>query len=139
MKQKHAMQSFPKKFTQRRFFQLSLQTIVWLGCGVTEKDVPVLQEVMTGSAQLSLQLYEKGLRVGFPVDHRYGWDLGENDHRKLLDKIYLTMNPYCPISLPTASALDERPVSKFTDCRDTLSVMACRSSHGNRCRSWFCD
>ena len=40
-------------------------------------DVPVLQEYMTSSAQLSLLLYAKGFRAGFPVDHRYGWDLGE--------------------------------------------------------------
>ena len=46
-----------------------------------------MQEFCSGSSRLSLAGYKEGLRVGFPVDHRYGWDIGVPEHQVLLDEV----------------------------------------------------
>ena len=51
------------------------------------KDVDItwdLQERCSGSGRLSSQARVEGLCVGFPVDFRYGWDLGNSEH---MDKL----------------------------------------------------
>ena len=41
-------------------------------------------EICSGSGRLSLILLMAGLVVGFPVDYRYGWDINNLDHQKML-------------------------------------------------------
>lgn len=51
------------------------------------KDVgvsPLLQECMSGSGKLSLFVVKQNCFMMFPVDFRYGWDLGTPAHVKLL-------------------------------------------------------
>ena len=41
-------------------------------------------EIFSGSGRLSLVLLMAGLIVGFPVDYRYGWDLCDPHHQRML-------------------------------------------------------
>ena len=41
-------------------------------------------ELCSGTASLSRQAQEDGLRVGPPIDFRYGWDLGYAPHQQLI-------------------------------------------------------
>ena len=41
-------------------------------------------EIFSGSGRLSLILLMAGLIVGFPVDYRYGWDLCDPHHQRML-------------------------------------------------------
>ena len=45
---------------------------------------PHLWELCSGSGKLSLLCLLSGLSVMFPVDYRYGWDLGCREHQQLL-------------------------------------------------------
>ena len=42
-------------------------------------------ELCSGSGRLSLTLLLAGLTIGFPVDARYGWNLGNMNHQNMLD------------------------------------------------------
>ena len=42
-------------------------------------------ELCSGSGRLSLTLLLAGLTIGFPVDARYGWNLGNINHQNMLD------------------------------------------------------
>ena len=46
-----------------------------------------MQAFCSGSSRFSLAGYKHGMRVGFPVDHRYGWDIGVLEHQVLLDEV----------------------------------------------------
>jgi len=46
----------------------------------------VMHEVFSGSGMLSLEAWNQGLPCGFPIDHRYGWDINVQQHRQLMDK-----------------------------------------------------
>lgn len=45
-----------------------------------------LQELFSGSALFTGTGFEKGLKTGFPVDYRYGWDLALEAHQALVTK-----------------------------------------------------
>ena len=51
------------------------------------------QEMCSGSGRLSLLLMLTGMIVGFPVDYRYGWDIGHAPHQVLLQRCYSTFEP----------------------------------------------
>ena len=41
-------------------------------------------EICSGSGRLSYMALLAGLSVAFPVDYRYGWDIGDSSHQKML-------------------------------------------------------
>ncbi|CAK0840390.1 unnamed protein product, partial [Prorocentrum cordatum] len=43
-----------------------------------------VQERMSGSSRFSRRASLQGLMVGFPVDYRYGWDMSDKHHQRLL-------------------------------------------------------
>ena len=55
--------------------------------GSLHKPTIHLHEIFSGSGRLSLSGLMLTLRVGFPIDFRYGWDLSLPEHRKLIDKV----------------------------------------------------
>ena len=52
-----------------------------------------LWEFCSGSGRLSFLAVCAGLMVMFPLDYRYGWDLGCASHRKLIDEIETNLAP----------------------------------------------
>jgi len=52
-----------------------------------------LWEFCSGSGRLSFLAVCAGLMVMFPLDYRYGWDLGCSSHRKLIDEIESNLAP----------------------------------------------
>lgn len=68
-------------------------------------------EIFSGSGRLSLILLMAGLIVGFPVDYRYGWDLCNPQHQKMIRQAqeefqpgYLHLAPDCaPWSVSSTS------------------------------------
>ena len=52
-----------------------------------------LWEFCSGSGRLSFLAVCAGLMVMFPLDYRYGWDLGCSSHRKLIDEIENNLAP----------------------------------------------
>ena len=50
-------------------------------------------EVFSGSGRLSLTMLVAGLTVGFPIDMRYGWDVGNACHQKYLRQ---ARDEFCP-------------------------------------------
>eukprot|EP00435_Cladocopium_sp_Y103_P052779 s971_g16.t1 len=50
-------------------------------------------EVFSGSGRLSLTMLLAGLTVGFPIDMRYGWDVGNACHQKYLRQ---ARDEFCP-------------------------------------------
>ena len=50
-------------------------------------------EVFSGSGRLSLTMLIAGLTVGFPIDMRYGWDVGNACHQKYLRQ---ARDEFCP-------------------------------------------
>ncbi|CAE8728215.1 unnamed protein product, partial [Polarella glacialis] len=54
----------------------------------------------SGSGRLSLIALHAGLRVGFPVDSRYGWDLRNEEHRRLLDEAFVRFRPGIHFTAP---------------------------------------
>ena len=52
-----------------------------------------LWEMCSGSGRLSFLALCAGLSVMFPLDYRYGWDLGSPAHRRLIDEIEETFQP----------------------------------------------
>ncbi|CAE7420861.1 RE2 [Symbiodinium natans] len=50
-------------------------------------------EWCSGSGRLSLMLLLANFVVGFPVDYRYGWDLGHAGHQKLLHECQQSLLP----------------------------------------------
>ena len=52
-----------------------------------------LWEFCSGSGRLSFLALCAGLLVMFPLDYRYGWDLGCASHRKLIDEIETQFEP----------------------------------------------
>ena len=59
-----------------------------------------LQERCSGSGRLSSQSREAGLCVGFPVDFRYGWDLGEPSHMAMLRRADDHFKPLITFNAP---------------------------------------
>ena len=51
------------------------------------------QELYSCSGRLSLTALNAGLRCGFPVDFRYGWDLRRKDHRAMIDEAHAFFTP----------------------------------------------
>ena len=56
-----------------------------------------------GSGGLSLGMLIAGLRIMFPFDFRYGWDLKSKPHRKLADDILDMFDPFVEFSAPRCS------------------------------------
>ena len=60
----------------------------WLRCVCPPLDGLVdFQELFSGPGRMSLGALAAGLAVGFPVDFRYGWDLGISTHQELLPNL----------------------------------------------------
>eukprot|EP00974_Lingulodinium_polyedra_P037294 3578150-Lingulodinium_polyedra.AAC.1 len=55
-----------------------------------------MQEYVSGSGRLSMQCLTEGLKVAFPVDYRYGWDLGCVEHQRLLKAVRPGLEFYAP-------------------------------------------
>ena len=60
-------------------------------------------EFMSGSRRLSLGMLIARLRIFFPFDFRYGWDLKSQPHRKLADEILHMLNHFIEFSAPRCS------------------------------------
>ncbi|CAJ1364862.1 unnamed protein product [Effrenium voratum] len=79
-----------------------------------------LWEICSGSSRLSLLALISGLMVAFPVDLRYGWDIGNQHHQELLlhaqdliDPDVILMSPNCrPWSI---SANRKKPADRDRD------------------------
>ncbi len=54
------------------------------------------QEFMSGSGRLSWGAYCSGLKVAFPVDFRYSWDLRNKKHQNLLEQVQTFIDYYSP-------------------------------------------
>ena len=52
------------------------------------------------SGRFSAHALKRGLAVGFPVDYRYGWDLNNPSHRRLLDRIHAVFRPQVILPAP---------------------------------------
>ncbi|CAE7218696.1 unnamed protein product [Symbiodinium sp. CCMP2592] len=61
------------------------------------------QELFSGSGRLSLLAVMSGLMVGFPIDHRYGWDLAMPDHQAMVKQARDEFLPYYMYASPTSS------------------------------------
>ena len=49
----------------------------------------------------------QGLRVGFPIDYRYGWDVNQRTHQELLELCVKIFQPKIIFFAPNASAWNE--------------------------------
>ncbi|CAK9112984.1 1-alkyl-2-acetylglycerophosphocholine esterase [Durusdinium trenchii] len=76
--------SFPKWFSEAK--KRKTKWHVWEWC--------------SGSSRLSLTCCLAGLIVGFPVDFRYGWDIGNPEHQKMLDMALSTFEPEILMASP---------------------------------------
>ena len=70
-------------------------------------------EICSGSARLSLLALLSGLTVCFPVDMRYGWDIGYAPHQALLQRVHDELQPECLLGAPNC-----RPWSVSASTRD---------------------
>ena len=59
-----------------------------------------LSEQWSCTARLSAHAFRRGLNVGFPIDYRYGWDLNNSAHRRLIDEVNATFKPSVICSAP---------------------------------------
>ena len=61
-------------------------------------------EGCSGTGRLSLHFKQAGSRVIFPIDFRYGWDIGFVPHQQLLEKVRDALKPkmwfWAPDCLP---------------------------------------
>ena len=89
-------------------------------------------ELFSGSGRLSLTLLLAGLMIGFPVDYRYGWDIGDAMHRNMLYEAYQEFKPgvlHCsPDCAPwSISASTKDPDEKLADrIHDRPSLQFCQ-------------
>ena len=60
-------------------------------------------EWCSGSGRLSLLLLTAHLIVGFPVDFRYGWDLGHAPHQQMLQRCWETFAPSHLFAAPSCT------------------------------------
>ena len=81
-----------------------------------------LWEMCSGSGRLSLICLLAGLTVGFPVDHRYGWDLGHPEHQSLLQECHRAFETdhifVAPNCSPWSVAANSKDPSKRTEDRN---------------------
>ncbi|CAE7923898.1 Smok2b, partial [Symbiodinium necroappetens] len=80
-------------------------------------------EWFSGSGRLSLVLLLANLSVGFPVDHRYGWDIGYGPHQALLRECQTAFAPDHLMAAPNCG-----PWSVATAGRDPGKRQADRSA-----------
>ena len=57
-------------------------------------------ELYSGSGRLSLAVATTGLSVSFPIDLRYGWDINDHKHQKLLWKVIEVLKPKLIFAAP---------------------------------------
>ena len=105
----------------------------WLEKASSTKQPLRLQfwEMCSGSGRLSLICLLAGLSVGFPVDHRYGWDLGFPQHQSLLQECHRTfstdhlfMAPNCgPWSVASAGKDPAKRAEDRNNERPTLEYL----------------
>ena len=60
----------------------------------------MFSEQWSGTARLSAHAFRRGLNVGFPIDYRYGWNLNDAAHRRLIDEVNATFKPSVIHSAP---------------------------------------
>ncbi|CAK8997028.1 Potassium voltage-gated channel subfamily H member 6 (Ether-a-go-go-related gene potassium channel 2) (ERG-2) (Eag-related protein 2) (Ether-a-go-go-related protein 2) (Voltage-gated potassium channel subunit Kv11.2) [Durusdinium trenchii] len=85
----------------------------WLDRAKKSKKRFHVWELCSGSARLSLLALLSGLTVCFPVDMRYGWDIGYGPHQALLRQVHDELDPECLMGSPNC-----RPWSVSANSRD---------------------
>ena len=63
-----------------------------------------LWELYSGSGRTSAVAQSQGLSVGPPIDYRYGWDMDNPAHRRLLDRLHQTFRPKVILAAPDCKA-----------------------------------
>ena len=81
------------------------------------------QEYWSGSSRFSATAFRRNMYVGFPVDARYGWNLMNSDHRRLLDKVDNFFRPITNLNAPECTAWSVASVT-----RDPVERQADRDS-----------
>ncbi len=77
-------------------------------------------EIFSGSGRLSLILLMAGLMVGFPVDYRYGWDLCDPHHQRMLRQAQEEFQPgfvhFAPDCAPwSVSSTSKDPQTRYSE------------------------
>ena len=108
-------------------------------CRTRASRTPVqLWELFSGSSRLSYLALLAGLTVAFPVDFRYGWNLGCREHQDMILDAQERMNPEVIVMSPSFSAWS-RPSSQQSLTNEELKeleastmqfvkVLACRQA-----------
>ena len=96
-------------------------------------------ELCSGSSRLTLLALMSGLTVLFPVDMRYGWDIGHVPHQMLLRKVHDELIPECLHASPNCRPwsissngrdpeIRERERAEEQPCLDEVKKM-CKKQH----------
>ena len=79
------------------------------------------QEIYSGSGRLTYGCLCTGIRCGFPVDFRYGWNVRLPSHQRMLDKLQARVFYYSPSSdawissgKPSSAKLSQRRTEDLT-------------------------
>ena len=89
-------------------------------------------EIFSGSGRLSLVLLMAGLMVGFPVDYRYGWDLCNPQHQKMLYEAQAEFQPglmhFAPDCAPwSVSSTSKDPQTRYAERMQARPSLQCVS------------
>ena len=106
-----------------------------------------LWELCSGTGRLSLLALLSGLTVLFPVDLRYGWDIGYAPHQALLREVHETLCPGClfmaPNCRPFSVSANRMPYEKMMaeraqekPCIDFLQERARKQHQAGRGYIW---
>ena len=96
VKAKHYYKAIPEEFYTRSGRRVIKPKNVekWLHHTSSHKGLRWhFHKLCSGSGRLSLLLMLTGMIVGFPVDSRYGWDIGHAPHQALLQRCHATFDP----------------------------------------------
>ena len=69
-------------------------------------------ELFSGSGRLSLCMMMAQIMVGFPVDHRYAWDIGYAPHQSLLQQVHHEFVPDHVFAAPSCAPWSVASASK---------------------------
>ena len=95
-----------------------LHTMPDPGCENVAKGIFHFWEWCSGSGRLSLLALLSGLCVLFPIDYRYGWDLGHPDHQRIIGELEMDMDGgpdtllYSPSCRPWSIASTKRDLQQ---------------------------
>ena len=102
-------------------------------------------ELCSGSGRFSLFCVLAGLTMGFPVDFRYGWDIGLPEHQRMLDQAYeefcpdfLMCSPRCKFWSVSASRRDRQELMRDRESeRPALVYMQRKMQQQNQRRKVY--